>query len=132
MIPKSDYDYSSIGLEELPSKTFQIDFTNNMIGNSIDNLEAVKQAILLILSTERYEYLIFDWSYGFETKDLYGLPIGYTYPEIKRRLEEALTQDDRIESVDAFSFDKRKGAVHVTFTVHTIYGEVQTETEVKI
>ena len=41
-----------------------------------------------------------------------------------RRITEALKQDDRIESVDSFEFDySEKGILHVTFCVHTIYGD---------
>lgn len=117
---------------EDPSKTFYIDFINNKIVGTVDGLEAVKQAVFLILSTERYENMVYDWDYGFETQDLIGMPVGYVYPELKRRIEEALTQDDRIESVDAFSFEKIGSTVSVTFTVTSTQGDFETEAEVSI
>ena len=102
---------------EVPSKTFFIDFINNKVVGTVDGVEAVKQAVFLILNTERYENMVYDWDYGFETQDLIGMPIGYIYPELKRRIEEALTQDDRIESVEAFDFKKSGAIVTVSFTV---------------
>lgn len=133
MLPTSNsyIDEDNVVLEE-PSKTFYIDFINNKIVGSVDGLEAVKQAVFLILNTERYENMVYDWDYGFETQDLIGMPVGYVYPELKRRIEEALTQDDRIESVDAFSFVKNGSTVSVNFTVTSIQGDFETEAEVSI
>ena len=43
----------------------------------------------------------------------------------------ALLWDDRIQSVDGFAFDfPRKGIVHVAFTAHTVFEEVQADREV--
>lgn len=117
---------------EVPSKTFFIDFINNKVVGTVDGVEAVKQAVFLILNTERYENMVYDWDYGFETQDLIGMPIGYIYPELKRRIEEALTQDDRIESVEAFDFKKSGAIVTVSFTVISKQGIFETETEVNI
>lgn len=137
MLPTSnsylEYDTEdSITTMEESSKTFYIDFINNKIVGTVDGLEAVKQAVFLILNTERYENMVYDWDYGFETQDLIGMPIGYVYPELKRRIEEALTQDDRIESVDAFSFVKSGSIVSVRFTVTSTQGDFETEAEVSI
>lgn len=117
---------------EVPSKTFFIDFINNKVVGTVDGIEAVKQAVFLILNTERYENMVYDWDYGFETQDLIGMPIGYIYPELKRRIEEALTQDDRIESVEAFDFEKSGAIVTVSFTVISKQGIFETATEVNI
>lgn len=117
---------------EVPSKTFFIDFINNKVVGTVDGIEAVKQAVFLILNTERYENMVYDWDYGFETQDLIGMPIGYIYPDLKRRIEEALTQDDRIESVEAFDFEKSDAIVTVSFTVISKQGIFETATEVNI
>lgn len=117
---------------EIPSKTFFIDFINNKVVGTVDGVEAVKQAVFLILNTERYENMVYDWDYGFETQDLIGMPIGYIYPELKRRIEEALTQDNRIESVEAFDFEKSGAIVTVSFTVISKQGIFETATEVNI
>ena len=97
MLPTSNSyveEDNMITVTEEPSKTFYIDFINNKVVGTVDRLEAVKQAVFLILNTERYENMVYDWDYGFETQDLIGMPVGYVYPELKRRIEEALTQDD--------------------------------------
>lgn len=131
MIPKENSGIDFI-IQEQPSKTYKIDLEKSKIKGYIDELEAIKQSIYKILNTERYKYLIYSWNYGIELEDLFGEPIPYVYSELKRRISEALTQDDRIESVDAFSFTNKKGVVSATFTVHTIYGDVDAEKEVTV
>lgn len=98
----------------------------------IDGLDAVIQAIYLILSTERYQHIIYSWDYGVELLDLYGKPIGYVVAELPRRITEALTQDDRIESVDDFEFEKNGKKLSTKFTVKTNVGNISTVLEVGV
>ncbi len=116
-----------------PSKQHRMDLYRNRILGTCDGLEAIKQTIFKILNTERYSYLIYSWNYGIELVDLYGQPVMYVCPEIERRVQEALLQDDRITGVDNFEFDiSKKGVVSVTFTVHTFFGDVNEEMVVNI
>lgn len=65
--------------------------------------------------------------------DLFGESVTYACPEITRRIEEALLQDERINSVDQFEFDtSKKHEVVCTFSVHTIFGDFQMEKEVSV
>lgn len=115
-------------VQEEPSKNYKMYFDEEVINGYRDELEAMKQVIFKILNTERYQYIIYSWNYGIELQDLFGEPVSYVCPELERRITEALVQDDRIESVDSFSFDiTEKRKVHVTFVVHTIFGDVDAE-----
>lgn len=87
-----------------------------------DELDAVRQAVYKILNTERYTYPIYSWNYGIELVDLFGQPIPWVYPELERRITEALVWDDRITSVTEFEFNNVKNEVHASFTVNTIFG----------
>lgn len=108
-------------LEEQPTYTYKMNLDTGSIRGYTDKLDAMRQAIFKILQTERYQYIMYSWNYGIETLDLYGEPISYVCPELERRITEALTWDERIESVDNFEFDlPQKGVVHVSFTAHTI------------
>lgn len=114
-----------IEIQEDATETYKLNIEKDRVIGYTDELEAMKQAIYKIINTERYDYLIYSWNYGIELNDLFGEPIPYVYSEIKRRIIEALTQDTRIESVDAFSFEQiKRGEVFVKFTAHTIYGDV--------
>lgn len=119
-------------IEEEPSKNYRMDQKGLRVRGKVDGLEAVKQAVFKILNTERYQYLIYSWDYGVELLDLFGEPISYVCPELERRITEALLQDDRIEEVDGFEFEASKGAVKASFTVHTVFGDMQAEKEVEI
>jgi phage baseplate assembly protein W len=117
---------------EQPTKTYKLDIEKGTVVGHTDHLGAIKQAIHLILNTERFNYEIYSWNYGIELFGLIGEPKEYVYAELKRRITEALTQDERIESVDAFSFSTVKNEVAVTFTVHTKIGDIQAERRMKI
>ena len=131
MIPKTDIDLTQeFETVRQPSRSYRFDMENNRIAGMTDGLEAVKQAVYLILNTERYWYPIYSWDYGVELNPLYGQPVGLVYPEIERCITEALMQDDRITGVDGFFFEKERGAVKASFTVHSIFGDINTETEV--
>ena len=66
-----------------------------------------------------------------EFADLFGEPVDFVCPEIERRITEALQQDDRVLSVDSFLFDvSKKHTVMVSFTVKTIFGDLNIEKEV--
>lgn len=128
MIPENDGLIPDFEITEQPSYTYKINMDKNIIKGNIDyNLEAVKQAVYKILTTERYKYEIYSWNYGVELNELIGQPIPYVYAEIERRITEALTADDRIESVSDFNFEEKDGAVLTTFTVNSIYGNVEIE-----
>lgn len=115
-------------IKEQPTHTYRMDFKNDLIRGYTDEQEAMKQAIYKILNTERYQYVMYSWNYGIELLDLYGEPVSYVCPELERRIREALTWDDRIQTVDNFEFNiSKKGEIHVTFTVHTIFGDVLAE-----
>lgn len=115
-------------ITEQPTHTYKMNLESNLIRGYTDGQEAMKQAIYKILNTERYQYVMYSWNYGVELLDLYGEPVSYVCPELERRITEALTWDDRIQSVDNFEFNiSKKGEILVTFTAHTVFGDVVAE-----
>lgn len=137
MIPVSTLFTEPLVEADIPSKTYKIfidGFTpnNDQISGYIDDLDAVKQAIYLILNTEKYEFPIYSWDYGIELIDLYGQPIPYVLSELERRITEALTQDDRISEVNNFEYDKEGHRLHVKFNVITDFGTIDSEMEVDV
>ena len=121
MIPQNEYELendAALDIEEIPTPTPRIIMGKNRLMGSCDGLEAIKQAVYLILNVERYRYVIYSSNYGVEFDDLLGKPVPYVLPELKRRIEEALTQDDRITSVDGFEFETKKDTVHCLSLIH--------------
>lgn len=133
MIPTINEQFlQDFEVADIPSRDFALDIENSKINGTVEELDAVKQAIYFILNTERYDHIIYPWEYGVELDDLFGQPSSYVIPEIERRITEALTQDDRIVSVGSFEFTKIKKGLHVSFVVSTIYGEIESEVDVNV
>lgn len=133
MIPKSNFAIQNdFAVLEQPSYTFKLNYQDENFRGFVDNLDAVKQAVYLILNTERYEYLIYDWDYGVEFSDLIGCEKNYAAAEIERRITEALIQDERIKAVENFEFEFGKKSVTAYFVVKTNFGEFEEQRQVKI
>lgn len=134
MIPTIDILMNDIEEIEYPTNTYKIEDTYNYerINGYVDDLDAIQQAIYLILSTERYRFPIYSWDYGVELIDLIGKPMPYVMSEIPRRVKEALIQDNRITDVKDFTFEVNKKKLHTTFTVVTTIGNIPTTLEVDV
>lgn len=132
MLPKG-LNINAIEIKTQPSLNYKMNLDRETVNGMCDKQEAMKQVIYKILNTERYKYLIYSWNYGIELEDLFGQPAKAVTGELERRITEALMQDDRINSVDSFVFDtSKRHKVAVTFTAHTIFGDIEAESEVTI
>lgn len=118
--------------EEQSNRTYKIDFEKNRITEIIDDIEAIKQTIYCILNTERYENIIYSWNYGSELKNLIGKDKEFILGDLKRRIIDALSIDNRIQSVENMEVVVEKNAMIVDFIVKTIYGNIAIEQEVAI
>lgn len=133
MLPKTTREIpSTIQIVEQPSRTFRMDLDNKRIIGFTDGLDAVAQSVYCILGTERYEHLIYSWNHGTELADLAGKDMPYVKSELKRRVSEALTQDDRINSVDSFEFTSEGRKLAVSFVIHTSMGDIPHGIEVEV
>jgi hypothetical protein len=111
--------------ERMPSYTPKIDFERNRIMGTVDNIDAMEQAIYLILQTERYESIIYNWYYGVEFDTLIGKSRELITSELERRIREALTEDDRINRISDFDIEFTSDKAIVSFTVNTIFGDIE-------
>ena len=85
-----------------------------------------------MLSTERGEYLVYSDDYGVELADLVGKPIDYVTSEVKRRITDALTQDDRVNGLGDWKYAQSGRTLCVSFVVHSVYGDVTISKEVSV
>lgn len=137
MIPNIEILTQEIEEVSYPTETYKIEVSetdppDDRINGYTDDLLALQQTIYVILGTERYEHIIYSWDYGVELLDLIGKPIPYVMAVLPRRITEALTQDDRIEDVTDFEFERNKNKLHVTFVVKSTLGDIPASTEVDI
>lgn len=129
MIPTTNSILSAdIEVETQPSLNYRMYFNEDIIAGTVDNLDAMRQVIFKILNTERFDYPIYSQRYGIELEDLFGMPLSYVCAELESRISDALLQDDRITAVANFEYiTEKRGEVQVTFTVSTIFGDVDAE-----
>jgi len=116
---------SALPRERLPEITFQLAEHGNPTRDKTDGIDAARQAIWLTLHTERYLHEIYSFEYGTELAGLVGKGDSFLFPEIKRRVTEALLVDDRVTGTSNFQFARARTRVSVSFTVHTIFGDVE-------
>ena len=118
--------------EQMTSYTYNINRNTNRISGYIDDKDAIIQAIYLILQTERYESMIYNWYYGVEFDGLIGKNKDYVTSELQRVIREALTEDDRITEVSDFNITYTDDSALVVFLVQTNIGDITIEWEVNI
>lgn len=125
--------------ETEPSLTYAMKLTDeeneeDTFVGKVDDVAAIEQAILKLIHTERYEYEIYSWDYGIELNDLIGQQMPYVMSEVKQRIIDAVTADDRIESVEDFTVSQvKRHVLYVTFTAVTAQGdEINIESEVEV
>ena len=106
--------------------------TSSLAG-TVNDINAVKQACFCILATEQDIHKIYDKSYGLQTFDLIGKDYSYIASELKRRIREALIQDDRINDVRDFVIERvKKDGIHLSFVVECNYGDISMDKTVKV
>lgn len=122
MIPQNEVLLED--LEEVPyaNKTYRVNFQTGRIEGNIDGLQAVIQAVIKMLNTERFAYEIYDDQYGNELESLIGKDYLFVKNDIKRVIEEALLVDDRIVSIEDFNINEEAStsdSLVVSFMVRT-------------
>ncbi|MBP5781521.1 MAG: DUF2634 domain-containing protein [Clostridia bacterium] len=130
-LPQSDDLTAVRQISSQPGYTYKADIESHRIRGYVDGVDALRQTIFHILSVQRYRYPIYSFNYGVELEDLVGMPPDYVMSVIKQRISDALLQDDRIEYIDEWDFIRRGNSITVTFTVHSIYGDMTVSREVQ-
>lgn len=108
-----------------PSRTYRLDLDKQRARGTIDGLDAVRQAVLKILQTERYDFLIYSTDYGTETAGVTGRSPEIIQSELGRRIREALLQDDRISDVTEMQISVSGDSAQVSFTVESDQGSFE-------
>ena len=121
---------SEIRYEDMPTNTFMIDRDSGQVKGMGDGLEAMRQAVDIILHTERFRWQIYNQNFGSELKGLIGDDYEFIVGELPRRIEDAFSVDSRILKVGNYAFSRRGDTVRVTFDVSTVYGVIPMEVSI--
>ncbi|WP_333648056.1 DUF2634 domain-containing protein [Lacrimispora sp.] len=122
------YEYEE---KEYPTETYLVDKSTGTIKKVDGGLEAMRQAVEIALSVERYQEQIYTSNFGRELKKLIGKPPEYVSSMLKRRIQEAFSVDKRFLSVGNFVFDTSElRTLKCTFEIKTVYGTIPGEVEI--
>ncbi len=109
-------------------KEYEIDFKSGQLtGEIVEGLEAIKVWVWLALQVPRYRYYVYTWDYGSEFEDLIGQGYsnGYIESESRRMTEDCLLINPDIQSISDFHVSVEKDILTISFTVNTVYGDIE-------
>lgn len=117
-----------------PSKTYHLDLQRGRIVGFVDGSEAIKQAIIKIMLTEKYAYVIYDHYYGVGLEQYIGKDISFVVADLGSTIENALLYDDRILAVNDIEITRGSNidGLLVKYSVETVDGILNGEQEVKM
>lgn len=133
MLPQSGIDLShGIIFQDQPSLTWMADPVTNRLRGQGDGWAAVRQAVEIIVSVERFKWQIYTPNFGTDYAGLLGTEPGYAASELRRRLEDAFLPDNRLLGIKDYQWTFDSESLTAVFTVQTVYGDVASSMEVTI
>ena len=114
------------------NKTYRVTNDGEGILGYLNNRPSLEQTCDFILNIERYKYPIYSWDYGSEFVVLIGQDPQYVVTQLPARIREAHIQDNRVNDVSNFQFERDKKKLHVIFDVNSIYGDIPMGMEVNL
>ena len=121
-----------VSAASLPTLTWYINKDTNRIQGTVDGYDAVVQAIEIILNVERFRWQIYSPYSGMQWRGLIGEDPGFVGAELQRRIRDALMMDDRVTGIRDFKYTVVDDVLTASLTVLTVYGDVQSTTEVNL
>ena len=112
--------------ERVTVRDFRLLDTN--MGGLCEGKDALIGWIACTLSTERFSYPIFSDAYGVE----YNHRRVMRDSEIQNAITDALEHDERILSIRDFIITRKGESVSAAFTVESVYGAFETETDINV
>ncbi|MFB9273367.1 DUF2634 domain-containing protein [Cohnella cellulosilytica] len=110
-----------------PSRTYKLDFARGRVAGLTDGLDAVKQAVVKILQSDRFFHEIYSFDYGHELGAVVGGAPAFVRSEVSRRIQEALLQDDRVTAIQNMQVIVEGESLTATFLVVSTEGSFQQE-----
>lgn len=133
MLPESNVNLTELELNVQASKTYKLDLDKKRINGYVDDEDAIMQAVMKILNTERYAYVIYSSEYGVELERLIGADFDFVMSDLKRTITEAILADDRMISITDFSAEKSGlNSLQTSFVVNSIFGSRKVSLGVQI
>ena len=133
MLPRADIDLrGGVVFQDQPTLTWIADPVTRRIRGRGDGWEAIRQAVEIIVSVERFKWQIYTPNFGTDYNGLLGTEPGYAASELQRRLEDAFLPDSRTLGMKDFTWSFSGVSLSVRFTVLTVFGDVASGLEVPL
>jgi hypothetical protein len=133
VLPRADIDLrGGVVFQDQPTLTWIADPVTRRIRGRGDGWEAIRQAVEIIVSVERFKWQIYTPNFGTDYNGLLGTEPGYAASELQRRLEDAFLPDSRILGMKDFTWSFSGVSLSVRFTVLTVFGDVASGLEVPL
>lgn len=132
-LPQNPTDLQAgVTFEQQPSLTWYVDPHTRRIRGTADGLQAVTQAVEIMLTTERFYWQIYGPDFGMQWQDIIGQDPGYVSSELQRRILDAFSVDERILGIDNFSYTVKGDMLTASMTVRTVFGDTNQTVEVTL
>ena len=124
---------TAVEFGDYPTNTYIIDPVSLQVRGFGDGMEAMRQAVEIIIEVERYKFQIYSPNFGTELSGLIGNDAGFVTSELKRRINDAFFPDNRIIEAKDFNFRLvDTDVLVVSFTASTVYGDFPAGMEVSL
>lgn len=121
----------NVSFTTYPIQEWVLDEESQLLGDNVMDIKAIAQDVKFALSTERNMYPIMGSNFGVTLEDLIGQDAAYVRAQVKQRIKDALSIDDRIVSISSFKFEQPEPeTLTVSFIVNTVLGNVEMTTEI--
>lgn len=131
-LPTGGINIQNVTFESQPSLTWWRDPQTNRIVGQTDGQKAVKQAVEVMLSVERFRWQIYRPYFGVSWDGLIGNDPGYVAAELQRRIREAVMIDDRVTGISDYKYTVNGDSLTASVTVNTVFGSINQTVEVTL
>lgn len=122
---------NGVVFEDQPTNTFYIDPVSRRVRGMDGGLPAMRQAVEIALSVERFRWGIYSANFGADLSGIIGRESGYAASVLLQRVEDALSADGRVLGVENYRYTVSGGILTASMTVRTVFGDIQQTVEVR-
>lgn len=110
--------------EDQPTNTFYIDPVSKRVRGMDSGKNAMRQAIEIALSVERFKWGIYSANFGVDFSGIIGYETGYAAAVLEQRIKDALSIDNRVLGVTDFTYSASGGKLTANVIIQTVYGDI--------
>lgn len=123
---------NGVVFEDQPTNTFYIDPVSRRVRGMDDGKNAMRQAIEIALSVERFQWGIYSANFGADFTGIIGRDTGYAAAVLEKRIRDALSVDNRVLGISNFSYTASGGILTADITIRTVFGDIAQTVEVNL